>query len=718
MKPYLLLAALAACIALRSQAQNRLDALVLDSATAEPLVGASVLLINSTFTASADLDGKVTLNNVPDGPQMFRFASLGYKTQNLLLSFPRGDGTVTVKLASVAEELQDVVITATRTNSRIDDAPQKIEVLGEEELREEGSLKPGNIASLIGDISSVQIQQTSATSGASAVRMQGLDGRYTLLLRDGMPAFGGLSGGFDLLRIPPLDLQRVELLKGPSSTFNGGGAIAGAINFVSKDPADSLGGMLLANVASLGETNVNAYISGPIGKAGFTLFAGSTVQQARDVDGDGYSDVPRTVNSVVHPQVLIKPGKNDRIRIGVLGQFDHRTGGSMKALDAPADTARYYLDSKGDRIGGDMEFVHAFTTGSSLVVKGAVNTYAQTDHDNFSGVKRTQGNQYGEAYWSQHTDRRTWVLGGNYVGSQLSGGDIAQQGLSTLGAFAQLALHRARWPEIDLGVRADAPGGFEIQVLPSIAALFKVTDRFIVRANAGSGYQLPDRSRNYGLVTEGVIAQHVAQGTLPERSLGGTAEWTWKKPLAEHAVLFVDQTFFVTSIEHPLAVVAGPDGGTVLSNAGGSTLARGIDNYVRLTIDATELYAGYTFTMPEHTVDDRTSMIPYTPRHRAAMTLSREFGEHWRAGIEASWSGAQERTDGSQTRDQLFMAAMVGYRTGPWTLVLNGENITDTRQTRWERIVSGTASRPVFAPLWAPIDGRVINLSVLRHFGK
>ncbi len=222
-------------------AQNDLRLVIQDSTTAEPVVGASVILVGTPLTASTDIDGKLTLSGITDGPHMLRCAAIGYRTQNLLLTFPRNTAVLTMRLVNEDTELPEAVVTATRTNSRIDDVPQKIEVLGEEELHEEGFLKPGNIASLIGDISSVQIQQTSGVSGASTVRMQGLDGRYTLLMRDGMPAFGGLSGGFDLLRIPPLDLQRVELLKGPSSTFNGGGAIAGAINFVSKDPADTPG---------------------------------------------------------------------------------------------------------------------------------------------------------------------------------------------------------------------------------------------------------------------------------------------------------------------------------------------------------------------------------------------------------------------------------------------------------------------------------------------
>jgi len=57
------------------------------------------------------------------------------------------------------------------------------------------------------------VQQTSATSNTQSVRIQGLDGRYTQLLKDGFPAFGGFSGTISLLDILPLDLKQVEIIR-------------------------------------------------------------------------------------------------------------------------------------------------------------------------------------------------------------------------------------------------------------------------------------------------------------------------------------------------------------------------------------------------------------------------------------------------------------------------------------------------------------------------
>src|SRR5690606_37458261 len=118
-----------------------------------------------------------------------------------------------------------IVVSSTRNNQRIENSPLKVEVLGHEEMDEESAIKPAGIASILGDVSGVQIQQSSAINGNANIRIQGLDGRYTQILKDGMPLYDGFSGGFGILSIPPLDLKQVELIKGFASTLYGGGAI-------------------------------------------------------------------------------------------------------------------------------------------------------------------------------------------------------------------------------------------------------------------------------------------------------------------------------------------------------------------------------------------------------------------------------------------------------------------------------------------------------------
>src|ERR1044072_820952 len=99
-------------------------------------------------------------------------------------------------------------------------------------------MKPGDIRVVLSESTGSQTQQTSATSANASIRIQGLDGRYTQVLKDGFPMYAGFSSGLGLLQPPPLDLHQFEVIKGSASTLYGGGAIAGLVNLISKTPGD------------------------------------------------------------------------------------------------------------------------------------------------------------------------------------------------------------------------------------------------------------------------------------------------------------------------------------------------------------------------------------------------------------------------------------------------------------------------------------------------
>jgi iron complex outermembrane receptor protein/outer membrane receptor for ferrienterochelin and colicins len=133
-------------------------------------------------------------------------------------------------------EEKEVIIQSTRTSRNIRNVPTRVETIELEEIDEKNNMRPGNVAMLLHESTGIQVQQTSATSGNASIRIQGLDGRYTQLLKDGFANFGNFSSGLSVLEIPPLDLRQVEIIKGPVSTLYGGGAIAGVVNFISKTP--------------------------------------------------------------------------------------------------------------------------------------------------------------------------------------------------------------------------------------------------------------------------------------------------------------------------------------------------------------------------------------------------------------------------------------------------------------------------------------------------
>lgn len=78
-----------------------------------------------------------------------------------------------------------------------------------------------NIGMLLRKTTGIQMQQTSLSSGNMSIRIQGLDGSYTQISKDGMPLYGGFAGGLSIMQIPSLNLKQVELIKGSNSTFYG-----------------------------------------------------------------------------------------------------------------------------------------------------------------------------------------------------------------------------------------------------------------------------------------------------------------------------------------------------------------------------------------------------------------------------------------------------------------------------------------------------------------
>ena len=140
--------------------------------------------------------------------------------------------TIEIGLTKQAEEIEGIVVTSTRTERRIEDEPVRVEVLAREEVEEKLLMTPGDIAMMLNETSGLRVQNTSPSLGGANVRIQGLRGRYTQILSDGLPLYGGQSGSLSMLQIPPMDLAQVEVIKGAASALYGSSALGGVINLI------------------------------------------------------------------------------------------------------------------------------------------------------------------------------------------------------------------------------------------------------------------------------------------------------------------------------------------------------------------------------------------------------------------------------------------------------------------------------------------------------
>ncbi len=256
-----------------ASAQNSIQFTILDSINQEPLIGATALIKGTQIGASADVNGFIKLDNIPNGNQVIIIQFVGYKSYQNEYNFPLRFNEFTILLNFDTDELDEIIIEGTRSNRSIEDIPTRVEVLTEE-IDEASTMDPSKVAHLLTHSTGIQVQQTSATSNSANVRIQGLDGRYTQILKDGFPIYGGFSGSLSIMQIPPLDLRQIEYVKGSSSTLYGAGAISGLINLLSKEPVkDKDENLIHLNASQVGAVDVNVFTSHRDKKFGYTLLA-------------------------------------------------------------------------------------------------------------------------------------------------------------------------------------------------------------------------------------------------------------------------------------------------------------------------------------------------------------------------------------------------------------------------------------------------------------
>ena len=227
------------------------------------------------------------------------------------------------------------------------------------------------------------------------------------------------------------------------------------------------------------------------------------------------------------------------------------------------------------------------------------------------------------------------------------------------------------------------------------------------------GYKTPNpltpQIRDYDIYN----IQPITATVGAEKSTGANVEVNYKKTFGEDNTLFINHAFFITNINRPIVANEALNGAVVFANEAKPIVTKGFDTYLQMKLDGVELYLGYTYTNAQRNFLPRNRFMLLTPRHRAASVISYEVEHKWRFGLEGSYTGSQHREDYTSTPAYLFLAAMLERKFGPkWSIVLNCENLLDERQSNYERLYTGSLSNPSFKALWAPIDGRVANLSV------
>jgi len=222
---------LTAVAPLRAQ-ECRLSGRVVDAETSRPLAGVSVAVKGSNTGAATDSRGGYALR-VERGRQVLVVSSLGYRTEERTLEAAGEALRENFALEPEQLAIDEVVVTGTGTEHYLKSAPVQTEVIGSEALK---SYSGSSFSDILSGLSpSFDFSQSDMGAGIS---LGGLGNGYVLILVDGKRLHGDLGGQNDLGLIDPNDIQRIEIVKGASSSLYGSDAIAGVVNVITRKHRD------------------------------------------------------------------------------------------------------------------------------------------------------------------------------------------------------------------------------------------------------------------------------------------------------------------------------------------------------------------------------------------------------------------------------------------------------------------------------------------------
>ena len=625
-----------------------------------------------------------------------------------------------------SHSLDSITVTTTRAGRTVANEPIRVEVIVREEIEEKAIMRPGNISMLVAETGGVRVQTTSPALGSANIRLQGLYGRYTQLLSDGLPLYGGQAASIGLLQIPPTDLSRVEIIKGSASSLYGGSALGGVINLISRRPSDDFEGEALVNLTTRNGQDLTTYWAAPINDAfSASITAGAHRQSAQDFDDDGWIDMASYQRITARPRLFWRGTGGATVYATTGFMTEQREGGTLRGQRVPDGTA-FPQTQDTQRWDGGLIAEGPFGEVMSWNARGSVMIQ---DHDKRFGtvVEDDRHESYLlETSVSGFTPRSNWVVGAAVQREAFDSQDFPDfdYRFDIPGVFAQLDYDLAEVLSTSISARVDDHSEYGRQFSPRISLLYRPGD-WTVRASYGQGYFGPTP----------FIEDIEAAGLSRLAPLDGLKEET-----AETASLDIGHrwgdletglTFFGSNVDGvaelvPFASTPGGDLDRVrLVNAPGESRIRGSEVSARyywknfkfigsyLYLDATEQSSNF----------EARRRIQLTPRHSAGLVIMLEEHGRGRLGFEAYYTGRQ-RLDGNPYRNEskpYWHLGLLGEITfGRFSWFINAENLLNVRQTREDPLIRPTraASGRWTTDIWSRNDGFIVNAGVRIRFSR
>ncbi|HSF19242.1 MAG TPA: TonB-dependent receptor [Vicinamibacteria bacterium] len=679
----------------------------------QPLSGASVIANGQSYLT--DGDGVASFPSSP-GILELVIAKDGFLPVSTSLVVEEGEAhVVEVLLEQMTHREEVTVVATTRSQRGIEEQPMRVEVLGREEIEEKMLMTPGDIVMMLNEMGGMRVAATSPSLGAASVRIQGMRGRYTQFLSDGLPLYGEQPGGLALLQIPPMDLGRVEVIKGVASALYGGGAMGGVVNLLSRRPGEEAQREVLVNASTRGATDAVLWVSSPLSPFwSFSLLGSGHGQDRVDVDGDDWSDIAGYGRGVMRPRLFWDGGEGRSFFVTAGFTYEDRTGGTLpdsvlRATGEPYEesllTRRYDVGAVGQTLVGGRHVL----SGRVAVTRGI--------HDHLFGDTRERDRHdtaFAEVTFRGSAGGHTWIAGAAFEHDGYRPEDVPRFAFSfgTVGAFFQDDVDVADWLGLSLSARLDRHNEYGTFLSPRFSALLR-QGRWTGRVSLGSGFFAPTP------LTEETEAAGLTRLSIPGPLSAERGRSVSLDVSHTDGPLTTTLTLFASRIDESILVERSTQ--YLLRNVDGGTTNTGVEILATFRRSPFAATGTYTYVRSIESDGGLSRDVELTPRHSAGLVAMLEDDDVGRLGFELYFTGEQRLEANpyrSTSQPYVIVGVLAERRFGRFRIFVNSENLSNVRQSRWdpllrpERNVDGRWT----VDAWAPLEGRVINGGVRIDF--